>query len=107
MSKRFLSTKPAGCLVAVAVGGAVAAFSAPSQALPTTWTLQNAVFDDGGTATGKFTLNVYGYLSEPAHIETTGGSLLGGHTYTLVDPSSIVPGSPPPSASIFILRFTI
>jgi hypothetical protein len=81
-------------MLAVAAG-AVGAFSSPAAALPTTWVLQNAVLDDGGTATGIFTIDVYGYLSEPSHIDTTAGSLLGNHAYTLGDPSNIIPGSPP------------
>jgi hypothetical protein len=38
---------------------------------------------------------VYGYLSAPTQVDTTAGTLLGGHTYTLAAPSNIVPGSPP------------
>src|SRR5215213_6210394 len=96
-----LAAKLAGCALAVAMGAAVGGFSTPAAALPTSWVLQNAVFDDGGTASGVFTLNVYGYLSEPTQIDTTAGSLLGGHTYTLIDPSSIVPNSPPASGVAF------
>ena len=89
MIKGTLSAKLAGWMLAVAVGAAVGGSSTPAAALPTTWILQNAVFEDGGTASGKFTINVYGYLSEPTHIDTSAGTLLGAHTYTLADPSSI------------------
>lgn len=95
MIKGTLSTKLAGCVLAAAIGAAAGVFSTPAKALPTTWILQNAVLDDGGTATGMFTINVYGYLSPPSSITTTAGTLLGGHTYTLSDPSNILPGSPP------------
>jgi hypothetical protein len=96
MIKGALSAKLAGCILAVAVGAAVGGFSTPAAALPTTWILQNAVLDDGGTATGVFTLNVYGFLSPPTHIDTTAGSLLGAYTYTVPgSPSSIIPSSPP------------
>ena len=95
MTKGTFSATLARCMLAVAIGAAVGAPSTPAMALPTTWILQNAVFEDGGTASGEFTINVYGYLSEPTHIDTTAGTLLGAHTYTLSDPSSIVPNSPP------------
>lgn len=48
-----------------------------------TWTLQDVTFADGGTASGSFSLNTYGYLSG-ASITTTNGTGDGfvGATYT-------------------------
>jgi hypothetical protein len=51
-----------------------------------TYVLENAVFTDGTTATGFFTLNVYGYL-ETVDIVTTAGTaassaIMTGATYT-------------------------
>ncbi len=73
----------------VSVGGHVA------YALPTTWVLQNATLDDGGTVSGEFTIGPYGYLISPINLTTSAGSLLSGFSYTASDPSDIVPGTPP------------
>ena len=59
-------------------------------------TLEGVTFGDGGTASGYFTLNVYGQIEE-ANITTTAGETLGnvaipGFTYTNV--GSSVPNTP-------------
>ena len=61
------------------------------------WTLNGVTFDDGGTASGTFTIDQYGYfLNGSATVTTTAGSTANGHggplpgdTYddTLVAPS--------------------
>src|SRR5271168_1998149 len=85
-----------GGVLAVAIGaGVAAAGSDAALALPTTWMLQGATFDDGGTASGEFTIGPYGYLIEPISLTTTAGSLLGGFSYTGTNPSDIVPSTPP------------
>ena len=45
------------------------------------FTLNNVVFDDGATATGSFTLNVYGYLSA-WDVTTSDGKTFVGFDYT-------------------------
>ncbi len=60
-------------------GGSV--YSAGAQALPITWTLQGVTFDDGGTASGDFTLNQYGFLSSSSIITTSVVNGFSGNTY--------------------------
>ena len=49
-------------------------YAAPAQALPLTWTLDNAVFSDGGAAAGGFSLNQYGFPGDVTiETSTTGG----------------------------------
>ncbi|HEV2098621.1 MAG TPA: PEP-CTERM sorting domain-containing protein [Stellaceae bacterium] len=84
-----------GLLGAIVSAGVVGAGGQVAYALPTTWVLQNATLDDGGTASGEFTIDQYGYLHSPINITTSAGSLLSGFTYTTSDPSGIVPGTPP------------
>jgi PEP-CTERM motif len=45
------------------------------------YTLTNVTFDDGGTATGVFDVNILGFLSLPQYAVTTAGSTFGGTTY--------------------------
>lgn len=60
--------------------------------------LHDVTFDDGGTASGEFSLNISGYLSSPTGIVTTGGSTIaGGLNYD--PPFSTNQGTPP--ATIF------
>ena len=47
------------------------AYSGSAAALPITWTLQNVTFADGGTASGEFTLNPYGFLDSSSITTTT------------------------------------
>jgi hypothetical protein len=61
------------------------ALSAPVQASVIDWTLEGVTFDDGGTASGTFSVDTStGYLVSYA-ITTTPGSTLGGKVY---DPST-------------------
>ena len=85
----------AGIASALAVAAILCATAPVAQALPTTWILQNATLDDGGRASGLFTIGPYGYLTAPDSITTTAGTLLGGHAYSYSDPTNIIPGSPP------------
>jgi hypothetical protein len=84
-----------GVLGAITCAGVVGGGSHVAYALPTTWVLQNATLDDGGTVSGEFTIGPYGYLISPISITTSAGSLLGGHSYAASDPSDIVPSTPP------------
>ncbi len=85
----------AGIASAFAVAAAFCAGAPSAQALPITWTLRNATLDDGGMASGSFTIGPYGYLNGPVTVATTAGNLLGGHAYSYSDPTNIIPGSPP------------
>ena len=53
------------------------AYSSSASALPITWTLQNVAFVGGGTASGYFTLNEYGFLGSSSIITSTVGSFTG------------------------------
>jgi hypothetical protein len=46
----------------------------------TTWLIQDATFSDGGTLTGTFSIDQYGYL-DAASLTTGAGTVLGGQTY--------------------------
>jgi hypothetical protein len=85
----------AGALAVAIVAGVVGACSTTAFALPTTWVLQGAELDDGGTVSGQFTIGPYGYLIAPIAVTTTAGTLLPGFSYAPPDPSDIVPGTPP------------
>ncbi len=84
-----------GVLAFAAIAGGASLTATPAYALPTTWVLQNATLDDGGSVSGSFTIGPYGYLVGPVTVASTGGTLLGGHAYSYSDPTNIVPGSPP------------
>ena len=70
------------------------------------WTLNGVTFDDGGTASGTFTIDQYGYfLNGSATVTTTAGSTANGHggplpgdTYDVMTlwslPPSIIPQTP-------------
>lgn len=65
----------------VAAGALLAAGGSAANALPLTFELEDATFSDGGTMSGEFTLDVYGFLTQPTKITTTAGTNLGGFTY--------------------------
>lgn len=75
-------------LIAVVVAlGALAAQSRDAKA-DITWTFSGVGFDDGGTVSGQFTLNIYGYIEQNSlwgntnyFIQSTGGLTLPGSTY--------------------------
>ena len=62
--------------------------------------LNNVVFDDGKTATGSFSLNVYGYLNSDWDITTTDGPVISGFHYTATINSMI--NNPDDTITIFI-----
>jgi PEP-CTERM motif len=91
MLRRELSTMPTRlCTLALRVTLAVVgllAFTGPhANAFPSIISLQDVMFDDGGTVSGEFALNVSGYLTNPTLIVTTPGSVLGGASYSLAGP---------------------
>src|SRR5208282_4125921 len=49
-----------------------------------TWVV-NGAFDDGGTVSGHFTIDVYGYLLNNFNLLTTAGGTLPGFDYTASD----------------------
>jgi len=76
------------CAVLAGAGMAMAIATAPASALPITY-IFTGVFDDGQTADGTLSLNVYGFNSVPSTITTTTGDLTG-YTYVLsIDPINI------------------
>lgn len=62
------------------------------------YVLSGVQFDDGGTLTGSFTLNTYGYL-ESYNLTSTLGTTIAGYSYQSPAPVSggIIPNSPPGS----------
>ena len=59
-------------------------FSAMAEAIPVTWTLENVVFEDGGTAYGSYTYDADTNIFTNLSITTTAGSIITiGQTYTL------------------------
>ena len=94
-------------LAAVVAAGSALSLSAPAHAvsLADTWYV-TGTFNDGGTLSGYFTIDVYGYLSSPTGLTTTVGihptPYLAGNTYTLPPASDfILPSSPPASGVNF------
>lgn len=73
--------------VSIAAGMMVAA-AVPAKALPITYSF-SGIMEDGSTATGTITLNVYGYETLPTEITTSNG-LFTGYAYVVgTDPSNI------------------
>jgi len=75
--------KPIALLAAV-----LAAFglSAPASAAPVTWTLVDAVFADGGSASGTFTYDADTNTYSAINIVTTAGSIQSGDDYNILAP---------------------
>ena len=71
MQPRFCGALRACCcaLIGLALG-----FAAPAARADIIWTLVDVTFNDGGTATGTFTINQYGYGEANFDIITAGGS---------------------------------
>ena len=59
-----------GCVLA----GLASGFTAPAARADVIWTLVGVTFNDGATASGTFTLNVYGYGDANFDITTAGGT---------------------------------
>lgn len=99
ISHRLQSTK---LRVLAVIGITIAAVCGwnptPASALTyTTWAV-TGTFNDGGSLSGLFTFNTYGYLSAVTDLTTTGGAVLPGQTYS-IPPGypHIIPNSPPPN----------
>lgn len=98
---RFASCRAFAASVVVA---AALSTTSIAQALPLTWNV-TGVFDDGGTVTGQFTIDVYGYYDEPTAL-ITGGSLIGPFTYSLALPQQIIPPTPPAFGVVFYSEYS-
>jgi hypothetical protein len=71
-------------------------------------TLDGVTFADGGTASGYFILNIYGYM-EFADITTTPGTSIGNQPlagYTYLTAGAGVPSGPAPFDSVFYFNST-
>ena len=69
-------------LVLTALALPLAVSLAPvAHAAALTWTLQNVVFDDGGTASGSFVFDADTNTYSAINVTTTDGSVLGGSVY--------------------------
>ena len=66
-------------------------------AAPVTWTLNNYVFDDGGTASGSFVMDSVTKEITAANIITTSGSAFVGESYSAIDAEYGVIITAPPS----------
>jgi hypothetical protein len=84
------------CAIGACLGFGAPANASPLPYNPITW-LVTGTFDDGGTLSGSFSFDGYGYL-QSADITTTPGVTLPGQTYIWPVGSfaNIIPGSPPP-----------
>ena len=67
-------------LPSLALAAAATLATAPAKAYPVTLALENATFDDGGSASGIITLNSYGFINL-TNIVTTAGTSSPGFTY--------------------------
>jgi hypothetical protein len=76
---KITSILTAAALATVAITGLASASKADVQ-----WTV-SGTFDDGGSLSGQFTINVYGYLENNFSLTTTSGSLLPGFVYNSSD----------------------
>lgn len=75
--------KPIALLIAAL---AAIGLTAPANAAPVTWTLVNAVFEDGGTASGTFTYDADTNTYSAINIITTAGSIQSGAEHDIVAP---------------------
>jgi hypothetical protein len=64
-----------------------------SIAIPITWTLSGATFDDGGTASGSFRYDATSNAYSAINITTTNGTSFGGASYPAVHPDFGSPSS--------------
>jgi len=55
-----------------------------ANAVPVTWTVDNLLFDDGGTASGSFVYDASENTYADINLVTTAGSGFGGASYTLL-----------------------
>ncbi|MEQ8934244.1 MAG: VPLPA-CTERM sorting domain-containing protein [Amphiplicatus sp.] len=75
--------KPTALLIVVL---AAIGLTVPANAAPVTWTLVNAVFEDGGTASGTFTYDADTNVYSAIDIVTTAGSIQNGAEYHIAAP---------------------
>jgi hypothetical protein len=75
MAAAKIKTMLGACAAALAMGAATQACA------DVTWYVEG-VFDDGGTLSGHFTINVYGWLLNDYELTTTDGSEMPGFVYT-------------------------
>lgn len=85
----LIRRKSAGRTVAAATVAALVTAFAAGGAQAAAVSITDVPFVGGGTLSGSFTINQYGYLSGPLTLTTTAGGVFPGFTYTQVDPSSI------------------
>ena len=64
----------------------LAVFAGSAQAAPNLWTLDNVVFEDGGTATGTFLYDADADIYSAISVTTTVGSTLPGEFYQFENP---------------------
>ena len=60
-----------------------ALLSSAANAVPITWTLQNVVFEDGGTASGSFVYDAVTGIASAANIQTSSETIFGS-AYTFI-----------------------
>lgn len=72
-------------------------------ALATEFALQGVTFSDGGTASGDFAIDTYGYFTAPANtVATTTGTAVAGYDYALATTAPSVTN--PPDTSVYFSR---
>ena len=64
------------------LGVSLAALSPTTHADPVEWTLQNIVFEDGGTLTGTFVFDADTQTVSNINLEASAGFNFSGNTYT-------------------------
>ena len=67
--------------LSLVLGLSLGALSATAHAEPIEWTLDNIVFDDGGTATGTFVFDAATQTVSDINIQTSAGFVFSGNTY--------------------------
>ena len=77
----MITTSRAAALSLI-VGISLGALSATTHAEPIEWTLNNIVFDDGGTATGTFVYDAATNDLSDINIQTSDGFVFSGNTYS-------------------------
>lgn len=73
-------------LAAIAVSTMM--FTTASHAAPVTWTLQNWMFNDGGTASGSFVFDAGTSAYSNVSVQSTDGTVRTGASYALPNPAS-------------------
>ena len=92
--------------VTIAIIASLAFTSLTVYAVPITWTINDLVFDDGGTGNGSFVYNQNTGLFSDISISTTDGTTLLGHSYTRLGPIFVGPAPGDPASFMSILSGT-